>query len=371
MNIAGKHYRTIWLEQGKVYWIDQRFLPFKLQIESCSDPMLLARAIKEMQVRGAPLIGVAGAYGAYLAAKMLAKKEVKISPASTAEFQHITDVILKTRPTAVNLHWAIEQQRQILKRCKSWSEAAEELRDEANRIAEDDVSKSKSIGEHGLKIIQELSKKKGGAALNILTHCNAGWLCAVDYGTATAPIYLAHRAGIPVHVWVDETRPRLQGSKLTAFELHEEGVPHTLIVDNAGGHLMQRGEVDLCIVGTDRTTRLGDVTNKIGTYLKALAAYDNQVPFYAAVPSSSIDWDLAEGRDVPIEDRGEAEILYVDGVCKEGLQVEIKIANPKSSARNPGFDVTPRKLLSGLITEHGVCKASESGLLSLFPEMKQ
>ena len=276
------------------------------------------------------------------------------------------ELLRATRPTAVNLAWAIE--RQLTAARTEAGDPIEIARRTAERIADEDAEHCRQIGLHGLELIQRIAERKGGAPVNVLTHCNAGWLAFVDHGSATAPIYAAHDRGVPVHVWVDETRPRSQGSKLTAWELGEHGVPHTIVADNTGGHLMQRGQVDLVIVGTDRTTFTGDVANKIGTYLKALAAQDNGVPFYVALPSSSFDWVMRDGlAEIPIEERGAEEVKFADGWV-DGRQVEVRVAPEGSAAANYGFDVTPRRLVSGLITERGICAASEAGVLELFPE---
>jgi methylthioribose-1-phosphate isomerase len=273
-----------------------------------------------------------------------------------------------TRPTAVNLAWAIERQLKNIGAARTVEEQRQVAFQTAREIADEDAEHCRRIGEHGVQLIRRLSEKKQGAPVNILTHCNAGWLAFVDYGSATAPIYAAHDAGIPVHVWVDETRPRSQGSKLTAWELGEHGVPHTVIADNAGGHLMQHGKVDAVMVGTDRTTYTGDVANKIGTYLKALAAKDNAVPFYVALPSSSFDWTIRDGlAEIPIEERGSEEVNYADG-WDGSEQVEVRVTPPNSPATNFGFDVTPRQLVTGLITERGICEANEQSILTLFPE---
>ncbi len=367
MKIKGKDYRTIWLENDQVRIIDQSVLPFEFKTEVVVTASQMEDAIKAMRLRGAPLIGVAGAFGAYLAAKEISAQHSEYSNETVSIFEKQVDRLLTARPTAVNLRWAIQSQLKVMKGCKDWKTAVAKLLANAQLLADDDVSKSKGMGEAGFPLLKRIAERKHGDVVNVLTHCNAGWLATVDLGTATAPLYLAHRAGMKLHIWVDETRPRMQGAKLTAFELAEEGIPHTIIVDNAGGHLMQQGKVDICIVGTDRTTRSGDVTNKIGTYLKALAAKDNNVPFYAAVPSSSIDWNIKSGSEVPIEERSDGEVLYMDGESKSGKLEEFRVASPGSRACNPGFDVTPSKLLSGLITERGVCEASEEGLRSLFP----
>jgi methylthioribose-1-phosphate isomerase len=278
------------------------------------------------------------------------------------------ETLKATRPTAVNLAWAIERQLQNIAAAQTDEEKRQVAFQTAKEIADEDAEYCRRIGEHGVELIRSLSEKKGGAPVNILTHCNAGWLAFVDHGSATSPIYAAHDAGIPVHVWVDETRPRSQGSKLTAWELGEHGVPHTVIADNAGGHLMQHGKVDAVMVGTDRTTYTGDVANKIGTYLKALAAKDNAIPFYVALPSSSFDWKIRDGlKEIPIEERGSEEVNYADGLHK-GEQVEVRVTPETSAAANFGFDVTPRQLVTGLITERGICEANEQSILELFPE---
>ncbi|MEQ1862423.1 MAG: S-methyl-5-thioribose-1-phosphate isomerase [Chthoniobacteraceae bacterium] len=351
MKVQGRHYRTIWLTAGDervVQLIDQRALPHQFVVEEVRTVAEAARAIAEMRVRGAGLIGATAAYGMYLAA---------LESTDAAWLRRAGDTLKATRPTAVNLAWAVDRQLAAITSAEDKVAAA---RTTAAQIADEDADFCRRIGGHGLPLIAAISARKGGAPVNILTHCNAGWLAFVDHGSATAPIYAAHDAGIAVHVWVDETRPRSQGAKLTAWELAQHGVPHTLIVDNAGGHLMQRGEVDLVLVGTDRTTRTGDVANKIGTYLKALAARDNAVPFYVALPSSSFDWTMRDGlREIPIEDRGPDEVKRIDGML---------IAPAESPAANPGFDVTPARLVTALITERGVCAADEAAITALFPE---
>ncbi|MGI8436803.1 MAG: S-methyl-5-thioribose-1-phosphate isomerase [Chthoniobacterales bacterium] len=355
MKIGGKSYRTIWLSPGNpavVQLIDQRALPHRFVIEDVTSVEQMAAAIREMHVRGAGLIGAAAGYGMYLAAL------------TGRDLREAGEQLRATRPTAVNLAWAIE--RVLANAADSSPEAVREI---ARQIADEDAEHCRRIGVHGFELIQRIAHRKSGdQPVNILTHCNAGWLAFVDYGSATAPIYAAHDAGLHVHVWVDETRPRSQGSKLTAWELGEHGVPHTVIADNTGGHLMQRGEVDLVLVGTDRTTYTGDVANKIGTYLKALAAKDNGVPFYVALPSSSFDWQMRDGlAEIPIEERGAEEVKHADGWA-DGRHVEVRVTPEKSRAANYGFDVTPRRLVSGLITERGICEASESSILALFPE---
>ena len=369
MNVGGRHFRTIWLkpdDERVVQLIDQRFLPHRLVIEEVRAVQQMATAIREMHVRGAGLIGASAGYGMYLAAV-----EAGSRPATAGFDDHILSAATQlkaTRPTAVNLSWAIERQLKSISNGKTAGEKVALALRTANLIADEDVEHCRMIGQHGLKLIREIAQTKAGKPVNVLTHCNAGWLAFVDYGSAAAPIYAAHDNGLPVHVWVAETRPRNQGSKLTAWELGEHGVPHTVIADSAAGHLMQRQEVDLVLVGTDRTTFSGDVANKIGTYLKALAAKDNNVPFYVALPSSSIDWKMRDGlKQIPIEQRGADEIKHVDG-WSDGQQVEVRIAPEESPAANYGFDVTPRHLVSGLITERGVCEANEKSIRTLFPE---
>ena len=361
MRINGREYRTIWFEDGVVKIIDQRWLPFQFEIEVLSSGEDVERAIAEMHVRGAPLIGVTGAYGVALLAEEYARGGADICGRTKNEFLARAEKIAKARPTAVNLRWAVNQQLELFELQKTWSDAASALFKNAARLADEDVDTSRRIGEAGVEVFRELFERKKGEPLNVMTHCNAGWLATIDYGTATAPMYLAHRAGVPIHVWVSETRPRLQGAKITAFELHHEGIPHTVIPDGASAHLIQRGLVDVCIVGTDRTTRTGDVANKIGTYSKALACHEHQVPFYVAAPSSSIDWDISDGiQDIEIEERGAVEVSAVMGDSRD----MVPIANPESAAKNFGFDVTPAKLVSGLVTERGVCAPVE--LVALF-----
>lgn len=351
MHVDGKPFRTIWPHPGDpsiVQIIDQRQLPHAFVIQDLKTWQDGATAIRDMAVRGAPLIGATAAWSMVLAAQ---------ASEDRAHLARAAEGLLATRPTAVNLRWAIERMQ-----------AAEPAgyRALAEDICDEDVAISRRIAEHGLPLIEALADEKKGDPVHILTHCNAGWLATVDWGTATAPIYLAHERGIPVHVWVDETRPRNQGAHLTAWELGQEGIAHTVIVDNAGGHLMQHGQVDLCITGTDRTTRSGAVANKIGTYLKALAAKDNGVPFYVALPSTTIDWDLDDGFAIPIEQRDPKEVTHVQGK-HNGATVQVQITPDGSPAGNYAFDVTPARLISGLITEHGVCPASEAGLRGLFP----
>jgi methylthioribose-1-phosphate isomerase len=361
VRIHGEHYRTIWVEDDgwTVAVIDQTRLPFAFELRQLQSVEQAAAAIREMVVRGAPLIGVTAAYGVALG--------MRADPGDAALARAI-DLLGATRPTAVNLRWALERMRSAL---AGESDARRVTRayDEAGRIADEDVAACATIGRHGLAILQQLSDRRGGKPVRVLTHCNAGWLACVDWGTALAPIYAAHEAGVAVHVWVDETRPRNQGAALTAFELGAHGIAHTVIADNAGGHLMQRGEVDVCFVGSDRTTATGDVANKIGTYLKALAARDNGVPFYAALPSSTIDWSIDDGvREVPIEQRASREVTHVQGCADDGRVLEVQVVAPGSAVANPAFDVTPARLVTGIVTERGVAPATRAGLLSLYPE---
>ena len=369
MNINGKHYFTIWLkdnEEAVVQVIDQRHLPHKIVIEDLRTVDEVATAIKDMHVRGAGLIGAAAGYGMYIAA-------INAPNGSTEEFMSsITvdgDKLKATRPTAINLEWAVGLQLRAIEQAEDTVEAKRETAlKTACEIAKQGLDSCRRIGEHGSVIIEETSKHKSGDTVNILTHCNAGWLAFVDYGTATAPIYAAFDKGIDLHVWVDETRPRNQGARLTAWELGEHGVPHSVIADNTGGHLMQHGLVDMAIVGTDRTTRTGDVANKIGTYLKALAAKDNDVPFYVALPSSTFDWEMRDGlKEIPIEERDATEVKYINGLHENDIKT-VLLTPETSPAANYAFDVTPARLITGLITERGVCNASEEGILELYPE---
>lgn len=358
MKVSGTWRRAIELSaEGAVIVLDQTALPHRISWVPLGGLADAARAIRDMWIRGAPLIGATAAYGIALAVRADAR------PAALAEARA---VLAATRPTAVNLRWALDTMCAALEPLAPGDrgDAAFAL---AARICDDEVARCEAIGRHGLGLIQAACARVGGRPVRVLTHCNAGWLATVDWGTAIAPIYRAYEAGVPVEVWVDETRPRNQGL-LTAWELAQHGVAHTLIADNAGGHLMQRGLVDLCIVGTDRTTREGDVCNKIGTYLKALAAHDCGVPFYAAVPSPSIDWGIAEGQDVPIEERSGDEVRRVRGIADGGEVAEVSIAAAATVVANPAFDVTPRRLVTGLITERGVCAASAAGLRGLYPE---
>jgi methylthioribose-1-phosphate isomerase len=364
MKIAGKHYRSIWVDDDgwSVHIIDQMRLPHALEIVTLTTSEDAARAIETMQTRGAPLIGATAAYGMCLA--------LKADPSEEA-LERAAARLKRTRPTAVNLAWAVDEiVAAVRNRPRAERVAAAYAR--AAEIADDDVATCRAIGAHGVRLIREVAVRHPARPVNVLTHCNAGWLATVDWGTALAPVYMAHDEGIDVHVWVDETRPRNQGAALTAFELGAHGVPHTIVADNAGGHLMQHGKVDLAIVGTDRTTRTGDVANKIGTYLKALAAKDNRVPFYVALPHSTIDWRVRDGlAEIPIEERSPQELTHATGRSADGAMVSVQLSAPGSPAANPAFDITPSRLVTGLITERGICPASEDGLLQLYPERKE
>ncbi len=362
MLIDGEPRRTIRVagDGWRVEIIDQTRLPHEFAIVALETLEDAARAIETMQVRGAPLIGATAAYGICLALR---------ADASDAALEAACARLRRTRPTAVNLRWAIEDMRGRLAPLPPEERLAAAYA-RAAAICEEDVAICRAIGDHGLELIRAIAARKPpGEPVRVLTHCNAGWLATIDWGTATAPVYRAQQEGIAVHVWVDETRPRNQGAALTAFELLHQGVPHTVIVDNVGGHLMQHGMVDLCIVGTDRTTRRGDVANKIGTYLKALAAHDNGVPFYVALPSTTIDWTLADGvREIPIEERDAREVTEIAGMTAEGRVTTVRLTPEGSPAANYAFDVTPARYVTGLITERGICPASEEGLARLFPE---
>jgi methylthioribose-1-phosphate isomerase len=364
MKIDGTPYRSVWVDEQdgrSVRIIDQTKLPWALEILRLTNVTEAAHAIRAMQVRGAPLIGAVAAYGLALALRKDASNDVLERDAA---------LLNSTRPTAVNLRWALDRMLTRLRPLPPGDRVAAAY-DEAGRIADEDATQCESIGNHGLKLLEEIAARKGGKRVNILTHCNAGWLATVDWGTALAPIYKAYEKKLDLHVWVDETRPRNQGAFLTAYELGKHGVAHTVIADNAGGHLMQHGEVDIVIVGTDRVTRTGDVANKIGTYLKALAAADNAVPFWVACPSSTIDWNVSDGvKEIPIEERSATEVTLITGRGLDGALGTVRVVSSGSNAANPAFDVTPSRLVSGLITERGNCAASEAGLLALFPERK-
>ena len=364
MNVGGRHYRSIWLaEDGwAVEIIDQTRLPHAFEIARLETMEAAAEAIRSMQVRGAPLIGATAAYGLSLAAR---------EDASNSGLETAYKTLLATRPTAVNLRWALDDVMAILRQLPAERRAEAAYR-RAGEICDEDVVTNEAIGEHGFALIRDAWENKGrDGQVNVLTHCNAGWLATVDWGTALAPVYKAFNSGIPIHVWADETRPRNQGASLTAWELGQHGVPHTVIVDNAGGHLMQHGLVDLCITGTDRTTATGDVCNKIGTYLKALAANDTGVPFYVALPGPTIDWTLSDGiTEIPIEERDSGEVTRISGLADGGRERTVTLTPEGSAAANYAFDVTPARLVTGLITERGVCPASRAGLQGLYPERR-
>jgi methylthioribose-1-phosphate isomerase len=349
MNIRGQAYRTIWElpDAAGVEVIDQRVLPHRFATVALRTPEEVAAAIRDMTVRGAPLIGAAGGYGVYLAARQVTGDAL----------ERAAEMLAEARPTAVNLRWAVRFVADRARRGTTPDETRRLALEAARQVVADELERSRLIGEAGARLIQEIAGRKGGP-VNVLTHCNAGWLATIDYGTATAPIYAAHERGIPVHVWVDETRPRNQGAALTAFELGEHGVPHTVIADNAGGHLMQQGRVDLAVVGADRVAANGDTANKIGTYLKALAAHDTGVPFYVALPSSTIDWSLADGAGIPIEERGADEVRHIDGLGPDG-PTRVRLVPEGSGACNPAFDVTPARLVTAFITEQGVVRPAE------------
>ena len=357
MKIEGKEYRTIWFDDKSqtVKIIDQTKLPHQFIIKDLKTAKDAITAIKVMEVRGAPLIGATAAYGIVLA--IMEKNDLNFIKKSSED-------LIQSRPTAINLKWAVDRMIKKLSGVNN-NELLKAALNEANAICEEDIKFCENIGLNGLKIIEEIYSKKKDT-INILTHCNAGWLATINWGTATSPIYHAHKNGIPVHVWVDETRPRNQGANLTSYELSEEEIPNTIIADNTGGILMQRGEVDMCIVGTDRTLATGDVCNKIGTYLKALAAKDNNVPFYVALPSSTIDWDIENYKDIPIEERNSEELSHIEGLDESGNVKKIQIYPKKSKSMNLAFDVTPAKYVTRLITEKGICEASSNGLKNLF-----
>jgi methylthioribose-1-phosphate isomerase len=355
MKIENKEYRTIWFENNVVKIIDQTKLPHQFIIKDLKTVKEAISAIKTMEVRGAPLIGATAAYGIALA----------IKENNDPDFiKKSSDNLIQSRPTAINLKWAVDRMIKKLSGINR-DEILDIALKEAKEICDEDEKFCKNIGLNGLKIIEEIYKKKKDT-VNILTHCNAGWLATINWGTATSPIYHAHKKGIPVHVWVDETRPRNQGANLTSYELNEEEIPNTIIADNTGGILMQRGEIDMCIVGTDRTLSTGDVCNKIGTYLKALAAHDNNVPFYVALPSSTIDWDIKNFKDIPIEERNPEELSHIEGLDENNHLKKVLIYPKKSKALNLAFDITPAKYVTGLITEKGICKASNNALKKMF-----
>lgn len=366
MLVNNKNYHTIWIHPEHpqiVQVIDQRKLPFEFGIVDLVTIRDTFETIRNMTVRGAPLIGVTGTYGIYLGLLHSNESNWQIVLRESAEY------LKSSRPTAVNLATLIDEMVNLLKVCNSKESACKMALNEANRLKMREIEWSESIGNFGCTLIEAINKKKNGQPVNILTHCNAGWLACIDWGTATAPIYKAFQKKIPIHVWVDETRPRNQGARLTAWELSQEGVAHTVIPDNTGGHLMQHGLVDICIVGSDRTTLNGDVANKIGTYLKALASFDNQIPFYVALPSSSIDFNMKDGiREIPIEQRDGDEVCWMEGMQENGLIGKIRVVAKGSPTANYGFDVTPSRLVTGLITERGVCEANEKGIRNLFQE---
>jgi len=355
MKIEGKEFRTIWYENNVVKIIDQTKLPHQFTIKDLNSVKDAINAIKVMEVRGAPLIGGTAAYGIVLAIQESTEKEF---------INKSAEELIQSRPTAINLKWAVDRMMNKLSGINS-DQILDIALKEAKEICDEDEKFCENIGINGLKIIEEIYNKKK-ETVNILTHCNAGWLATINWGTATSPIYHAHKKGIPVHVWVDETRPRNQGANLTSYELNEEEIPNTIIADNTGGILMQRGDVDMCIVGTDRTLSNGDVCNKIGTYLKALAAHDNNVPFYVALPSSTIDWDIKNAKDIPIEERNSEELSHVEGIDENNEIKKVLIYPKKSKAMNLAFDITPAKYVTGLITEKGTCEASPEGLKKLF-----
>ncbi len=368
MEVKGKHYRTIWVDNDSphiVKIIDQTLLPFEFSIKQISTCAEMVLAIKDMHVRGAGLIGAAGAYGMYLAAG---------EATQDAEFfmDHIRGSakrLKQSRPTAINLEWAVNRVLRVIERAEGFSGKVKAAFQEAQKIADEDADSGRKIGVSGLPLIENASRQKKGQTVNILTHCNAGWLALVDYGTALSPVYAAHKKGVNVHVWVDETRPRNQGAFLTAWELSQAGVPHTIITDNEGGLLMQKNSVDMVIVGSDRTTHTGDVANKIGTYLKALAAADNNIPFYVAVYSSSFDWHISDGlKDIPIEQRCDEEVRFITGLDESGKKTRVAIVPAESPVSNYSFDVTPAKFVTALITDRGICNADKESIASLFPD---
>ncbi len=360
MLVSGIPHRTVWFEAGAVRILDQRLLPWRVEVVALGSVAEVAVAIRDMAVRGAGCIGATAGYGMALAAR---------EAGDWTELRRLAEALKATRPTAVNLAWAVDRQLAAI-RATRWDERVQTARVTAEAIADEDVAACAAIGRHGLELLRGLAKRSPERSLNILTHCNAGWLAFVDIGSATAPIYAAHAAGLPVHVWVDETRPRNQGARLTAWELGARGVSHTVIADNSGGHLMQRGLVDVVITGADRVTRAGDVANKIGTYLKALAAHDNDLPFYVALPSSTFDGSLDDGlAGIPIEQRDGDELAWMEGVTAAGAVERVRVLPEASAVRNDAFDVTPARLVTGLITERGVCAAAPRAIRELFPEI--
>jgi methylthioribose-1-phosphate isomerase len=366
MNVNGTHYRTIWPDpdnRQSIKIIDQRYLPHQFITRTLSSPDDAFRAINQMLVRGAGLIGATAGYGMYLAALAADPKRIH------EDLQAAAELLISARPTAVNLAWAVRRVLTAVTGLASATEIRSAARVTAEQIADEDARYCLQIGQHGKQVIDTIWYRKGNQCVNILTHCNAGWLAFVDYGSATAPIYAARDDGIDIHVWVDETRPWNQGARLTCWELEQEGIAHTLITDNAGGHLMQCGEVDLILVGSDRTTHTGDVANKIGTYLKALAARDNDIPFYVALPSSTIDWTLDKGTEISIEQRSGEEITQISGLTEDGRRETISITSASTRAKNYGFDITPARLVTGLITERGVVPAERSAIHALFPDL--
>jgi methylthioribose-1-phosphate isomerase len=366
MKIGEKYYHSVWFsdaEPEKIYVIDQEKLPFIFEIKELRTVEDIYNAIKNMTVRGAPAIGATAAFGMYLATL-----EIKEAEDSVEHLKKAAEYLISCRPTAVNLSWAVNKVLDNLSGITHHISIKETALRTAKEICENEINNCKKIGLNGLALIEEISDKKPGRPVNILTHCNAGWLACIDYGTALAPVYAAHEKGIPVHVWVDETRPRNQGARLTTYELGNCGVPYSLISDNTGGHLMQHGLVDIILVGSDRTTRTGDVANKIGTYLKALAAVDNNVPFYVAIPSSSIDFTTSDGlSEIKVEERDPDEVMMISGFAEDKL-MSVRICPENTRAVNYGFDVTPARLISGLITEKGICRATEKDILKMFPE---
>jgi methylthioribose-1-phosphate isomerase len=365
MLVDGKNTRSIWIhpqDDRIILTIDQRYLPFELRIEDLTSVEEVFTAIRDMHLRGAPLIGAAASAGIYLSLLNLTSND---DPPEYLKLK--ADYLKSARPTAVNLSAAVDRQLKVLAGLSSRDEMILKAKQEWENLVEVEVENCRKIGEFALPLIEKISREKDGLPVNILTHCNAGWLACIDYGTATSPVYLAHEADIPVHVWVSETRPRLQGARLTCWELREQGVPYTLIADNAAGYLMQNKMVDMVLVGSDRTALNGDVANKIGTYMKAIAAKDNGVPFYVALPSSSVDWKTPTGKDIPIEERDENEVRFAEGMVR-GKPSRARIAPLHSMAYNPAFDITPAALVTGLITERGICAASKEGLTALFPD---